>query len=40
VERAQRVLRYVDRVWRRPVRLHTVDERGRAIRVMADDIAD
>lgn len=29
--RARRVLEYVDRVWRRPVRLFTTDERGREI---------
>jgi len=29
--RARRVLDYVDRVWRRPVRLYTADDRGREI---------
>jgi stage V sporulation protein R len=28
VRRAERVLDYVVRVWRRPVTLHTIDERG------------
>lgn len=31
VERARHVLNYVDRVWRRPVKLYTVDERGREV---------
>jgi stage V sporulation protein R len=29
LDRAARVLQYIQRVWRRPVRLHTVDEFGR-----------
>ena len=29
LERARKVLQYLHRVWRRPVVLHTVDERGR-----------
>jgi stage V sporulation protein R len=28
--RAERVLEYIGRVWRRPVTLHTVGERGEA----------
>ena len=28
VKRAERVLDYVVRLWRRPVTLHTVDDRG------------
>jgi hypothetical protein len=28
VNRAKRVLEYTKRVWRRPVKLHTVNERG------------
>ncbi|MBC7982436.1 MAG: SpoVR family protein [Candidatus Obscuribacterales bacterium] len=28
VERGKKVLEYIERVWRRPVRMHTVDERG------------
>ena len=31
LERARRVLEYVEEVWRRPVKLHTVDERGREV---------
>jgi len=31
VERAKRVLNYVDQVWRRPVKLYTVDDQGREI---------
>lgn len=31
VERARQVLDYLDRVWRRPVKLYTNDERGREI---------
>jgi stage V sporulation protein R len=30
-ERGRKVLEYIERVWRRPVRMHTVDERGDAI---------
>jgi stage V sporulation protein R len=30
LERARQVVRYIARVWRRPVRLHTVDEEGDA----------
>jgi stage V sporulation protein R len=31
VERGKRVIEYIQRVWRRPVLLHTVDEEGEAI---------
>ncbi|HKJ96011.1 MAG TPA: SpoVR family protein [Gammaproteobacteria bacterium] len=31
VDRARHVLEYIDRVWRRPVKLYTHDERGREI---------
>ncbi len=37
VERARKVLDYVGRVWRRPVRLHTVDERKRELSLTAED---
>ncbi len=31
VERGKRVIEYMQRVWRRPVLMHTVDEEGEAI---------
>lgn len=31
LERARHVLDYIDRIWRRPVKLYTIDERGRSI---------
>ena len=38
-ERASRVLEYLQRVWRRPVRLHTVDESGRALELACSGAA-
>ena len=35
VDRARRVLEYLERVWRRPVRLHTVDADGRDVELAA-----
>ena len=35
LSRAKRVLDYARRVWRRPVRLHTVNERGEAVELAA-----
>jgi stage V sporulation protein R len=29
--RAEKVIEYIHRVWRRPVRLHTIDSDGRAL---------
>jgi stage V sporulation protein R len=34
-ERGRKVLEYIERVWRRPVRMHTIDERGDAIELRA-----
>jgi stage V sporulation protein R len=36
-ERATRVLEYVQRIWRRPVRLHTVDEKGADVELAVTD---
>ncbi|EAR22857.1 SpoVR family protein [Nitrococcus mobilis] len=33
LERARHVLEYIDRIWRRPVKLYTIDERGRQINI-------
>lgn len=35
VERAKNVLQYIEKVWRRPVILHTVDSRGAALSLFA-----
>lgn len=40
LERARRVLEYIDRVWRRPVKLYTADERGRQINIRPSAEAD
>lgn len=40
LERARRVLEYIDRVWRRPVKLYTADERGRQINIKPSAEAD
>jgi len=36
VERGKKVLEYIHRVWRRPVSLHTVDEKGEPMRITPD----
>jgi stage V sporulation protein R len=33
--RAKKVLEYARRMWRRPVRLHTVNERGEPVELLA-----
>ena len=33
VERGKKVIEYIQRVWRRPVLMHTVDDEGEAIEV-------
>lgn len=40
VERAKNVLEYVERVWRRPVILHTIDSQGTALDLSARAVAD
>ncbi|HET8700621.1 MAG TPA: SpoVR family protein [Nitrococcus sp.] len=40
LERARRVLEYIDRVWRRPVKLYTADERGRQINIRPSSETD
>jgi len=40
VERARRVLEYLGRVWRRPVRLHTVDASGKDMELAAAPSAE
>jgi len=37
LERASRVLQYIQQVWRRPVTLHTIDSRGTERELRADD---
>ncbi|MDN5870704.1 MAG: SpoVR family protein [Nitrococcus sp.] len=40
LERTRKVLEYIDRIWRRPVKLYTVDERGRQIDLNPSSEAD